>query len=190
VTRPPRLGSRSVRVELGLFAFVPVLVLLAIRSRHEWLWWCFAVPAAVGVVVAVGAAVVVARTNSEPYTFDAIEDASEDVLGHVGSYLLPVVLDVGKSAEEVVIAAVVLALIIQVHIVTGRVHVNPLLYVLGYRIYHATTDTGVAYYLVAKSDVSTWSEAHRCAPLGSSVLVERRRDAGANPRQRPTRHTE
>ena len=176
VTRPPRLGPRMVRVELGLSAFTPVMVLLAIRTRDEWLWVCFALPAAVGLVVAIGAAVVVRRASPEPYTFDSIEDAGGDVLGHIGSYLLPVVVDVSGSAEDVVIAGLALALIIQIHIVTGRVHVNPLLYLLGYRIYEATTNSGIAYYLFARSDVSSWTEAQRCVQLGSSILVERQRD--------------
>ena len=190
VTRPPRLGSRSVRVELGLSAFAPALVLLAIRSRQEWLWLCFALPAGLGVLVAIGAALVVRNTASEPYIFDTIEDAGADVLGHIGSYLLPVVVDVRRSAEEVVIAGLALALIIQIHIVTGRVHVNPLLYLVGYRIYRATTDRGITYYLIAHSDVSEWREAHRCAPLGSSVLIERRRDAKAIVEKRRIGHQE
>jgi hypothetical protein len=156
------------------------MVLLAVRSRHEWLWVCFALPATVGLVVAIAAAVVVRRSSPEPYTFDSIEDAGEDVLGHIGSYLLPVVVDVSESAEEVVMAGLALALIVQIHIVTGRVHVNPLLYLFGYRIYRATTDSGVAYYLFAKSDVSTWTEARRCSQVGSAILVERHLDGSAD----------
>jgi hypothetical protein len=174
VTRPPRLGSLAVRVELGLSAFAPAMVLLAIRTRQEWLWLAFALPAAIGVLVGVGAALVVRRTSPEPFRFASIEDAGREVLGHVGSYLLPVIVDVSASTEEVVIAGLALALIVQIHIVTGRVHINPLLYLFGYRVYHATSDTGVAYYLVARSDVSMWRDTHMCAPLGSSVLVERR----------------
>ncbi len=178
VSRPPRLGPRGVRVELGLVAFAPAMALLAYRSRHESLWWlCFAVPAALGCVFAIGAVAVVRRTSSEPFTFTEIGDAGDEVLGHVGSYLLPVVVDVSRSFEEIVVAGIALALIVQIHVATGRVHVNPLLYLFGYRAYRATTDTGVTYYLIAHSDPAEWSPIHQCAPLGSSVLVERRREA-------------
>ncbi len=166
------------RIELGLFAFAPAMGLIAFRARHEAWWWLgFALPAVLGCLVAMGAVVVVRRASAEPYAFTEVEDVGDDVLGHVGSYLLAIVVDFSGSTEEVVIAGIVLALIVQIHVATGRVHVNPLLYLFGYRTYRATTDTGVTYYLMARSDPALWSAARLCAPLGGSILVERRRDA-------------
>lgn len=178
--RPPRLGPLPVRVELGLFAFAPALALLAFRTRHEsWWWLSFALPALLGCVVAVGAAFIVRRTNAEPITFADVTDVGDQVLGHVGSYLLPVVVDFSKSTEQVIVAGVVLGLIILIHIATGRVHVNPLLYLFGYRTYRASTKQGATYYLVARTDPAQWPDTYRCASLGPSVLVERRRRSTA-----------
>lgn len=175
VTRPPRLGSRQVRTELALLAFMPAFALLAIRSRETWVWVALVVPMAVGLIVAVGLVIVVRRANPEPFVFTTVEDAGDEVLGHVGSYLLPVIVDPSEGTGEMVIAAVVLALIVFIHIVTGRVHVNPLVYLVGYRIYTATSDD-VAYYMLARSDPADWSatQAVTCAQVGASVLVERR----------------
>lgn len=176
MSRPPRLGPRSVRAELGLFAFAPAMAMLAFRSRNlSWWWLSFAVPAVVGCVVAIAAVVVVQRTNTEPFRFNKIDDAGDDVLGHVGGYLLPVVADVSESVEQVVIAGVALVVIVQIHVATGRVHVNPLLYLFGFRTYRATTDTGISYYLITHNDPADWSGARACVPLGSSILIERRR---------------
>ena len=176
MNRPPRLGSESVRIELGLMAFAPAMALMALRARHDPVWLCFGVPALLGCVVAVAAAVLVSRGNPEPFTFDTIDDVGDEVIGHIGSFLLPVVVDVDQSNEQVLIAGLALALIVQIHIVTGRVHVNPLLYLFGYRVYRATSDTGVVYHLLARTDVSTWSNVRKCVPVGASLLIERRRD--------------
>jgi hypothetical protein len=173
VTRPPRLGSFGARLELGLVAFTPAMALLAWRARQQWAWVAFAVPAAVGALVAVVAVLLVRRGNPEPYTLVSIEDLGDEVIGHVASFLLPAVVDVGTSGEQAVIAALVLALIVHIHVATGRVHVSPLLYLLGYRVLRATTDTGVAFHLVARSDVSGWTGPRRLVPLGASLLVER-----------------
>lgn len=171
--RPPRLGSRAARVELGLFAFAPALAVLAFRARHESWWWLgFAVPALLGCAVAIGAAFIIRGANPEPVAFADITDVSDEVLGHIGSYLLAVVVDFSKGTEEVVLAGVIMGLIVLVHVASGRVHVNPLLYVLGYRTYRAASSTGATYYLVARSDPADWTQTHSCAPLGSSVLVE------------------
>ncbi len=161
-------------------AFSPAMALLAFRAREDTVWLLiFGIPALLGLSVAVVAAVVVRRGNAEPFTFDTIDDASDEVIGHVGSYLLPAVVDVGESTEQAIIAAIALALIVHIHIATGRVHVNPMLYLLGYRTYGATSSTGVAYYLVARTDVSGWDSSRRLVALGASLLVERSRETGA-----------
>lgn len=162
-------------MELGLFAFAPALALLAFRTRHESWWWVgFALPAILGCMVGVVGLFVLRRANPEPVTFADITDVGDEILGHVGSYLLPVVVDFSESSEEILVAGVVLGLIVLIHIATGRVHVNPLLYLFGGRTYRATTDGGATFYLIARSDPAEWSGTQHCAQLGSSVLVERR----------------
>ena len=177
-SRPPRRGSFLVRLELGLAAFAPALGLLAFRSRGSFWALLFLIPAAAGVVVLVWGVITVRRGNGEPFTFDDIEDLSGEILGHIGAYLLPVFIDTSNSTEEIVVGAIVLALIVQIHVATGRVLVNPLLYLFGYRVYNAETG-GAAFYLVAKSDVSAWNASRRCIQIGSSLLVECRRQEAA-----------
>ena len=171
-SRPPRRSSFRVRLELGLAAFAPALGLLAFRLRGSGWVWLFLVPAVVGIVVLVVGVLIVRRGSPEPMAFDDIEDLSGEVLGHIGAYLLPVFIDPSKSTEEIVISAIVVALIMHIHVATGRIFVNPLLYLFGYRIYSAET-AGTTFYLVAQSDVSGWKDPRRCARIGSSVLVER-----------------
>ena len=171
-SRPPRRSTFRIRLELGLAAFAPALGLLAFRSRgSDWVW-LFLVPAVVGVVVLGVGVLIVRRGNPEPFAFDDIEDLSGEVLGHIGAYLLPVFIDTAQSTEGIVISAIVVALIIQIHVATGRIFVNPLLYLFGYRIYNSKTG-GTTFYLIARSDVSRWTAPRRCVQIGSSVLVER-----------------
>ena len=173
-SRPPRRSSFGVRLELGLAAFAPALGLMVFRSRGSGWVWLFPFPAIVGIVVLVVGVLIVRRGNPEPLAFDDIEDLSGEVLGHIGAYLLPVLIDASQSTEGIVISAIVMAVIIHIHVATGRIFVNPLLYLFGYRIYSAETG-GTAFYLVARSDVAGWRDPRRCVRIGSSVLVERHR---------------
>ena len=173
-SRPPRRSSFRVRLELGLAGFAPAFALLAFRVRDSRLTWVFALPAAAGLVVLLVGGLIVCRGNPEPYRFGDIEDLSGEVLGHVGAYLLPALVGPSSSTEEIVVSAVILAVIVHIHVSTGRVFVNPLLYVIGYRIYSAATGDATVH-LIARSDVSTWTAPRRCVRLGSSVLVERHR---------------
>lgn len=171
-SRPPRRSSLRVRLELGLAAFAPALILLAVRSRDSGWAWLFIVPAALGILVLVAGILIVRRGSPDPFGFDDIADLSGEVLGHIGAYLLPVLIVTSRSTEEIVISAIVVALIIHIHVATGRVFVNPLLYLLGFRIYSAESG-GKTFYLIARSDVSAWTSPRRCVRIGSSVLVER-----------------
>jgi hypothetical protein len=131
----------------------------------------------VGMTVAAVLARTVHRGNAEPYRFVDVADSGDEVLGHVGSYLLPVVIDPSQGAGQVVLGIIVLALIILIHIATGRVHVNPMAYLFGYRVYSVSTTQGASYFLFAKGDPADWSEDRivRCVQVGVAVLVERQR---------------
>ena len=172
--RPPRRSSFWIRLELGLASFAPAFALLAVRSRSTGWFWLFAAVAAGGVVVLATGALIVARGAVEPFEFNDIKDLGGDVLGHVGAYLAPALIDTNGSTEQILISAVVVVLIVQIHVATGRVYVNPLLYLIGYRVYQASSGGGT-FYLIARSDVSTWTSARRCIQIGASVLVERHR---------------
>lgn len=169
--RPPRRGPLRVRIELGLAAFAPAFGLIAARSWGQWWSWAFLLSAALGVGVLLWGVVLVRSGNAESFGLEDIEDASDQVVGHIGAYIVPVVIDTSASPLNAAIAAAALLLVVQIHIATGRVHVNPLLYLLGYRVHTASTGAS-AYYLVARSDVADWREMHPLVDIGSSVLVE------------------
>ena len=170
-SRPPRRGGLRVRLELGFAAFAPALGLFAFRLRGSIWVWFFLVPAIAGTVTLLLYIVVARRGNPEPYVFDDIEDASSEILGHIGAYLLPVLLRSSASTEQIAIAALALALIIHIHISTGRVFVNPLLYLFRRRVYRATSN-GVTFYLLAKSEVADWTDVQLCIRMASSILIE------------------
>lgn len=172
IVRPPRLGSLRVRAELTLAAFAPVFALIALRSWGEWWAWVFAGVAALGLVVLVCGAVLIATEGTEEYELTEIDDASEEITGYIAAYIVPVVIDTSASALNATIAGAALALIVIVHVSTGRVHVNPLLYVLGYRVYRARTDKA-AYVLIARSDVADWMGGRQLVGFTAGVLVEK-----------------
>lgn len=159
---------------MGLAAFAPALGLMAFRARDTALLWPFLLLAVLGLLVLLRGTVVVANGNPEPATFGDIHDESKEVLGHIGVYLLPVIVDPAASSDELWISTIVFAVILHIHVSTGRVFVNPLLYLGGYRIYSAVV-SGISYYLVARGDVSDWSGPRMCVGIGSNVLVEKGR---------------
>ena len=170
--RPPRLGPWGVRLQLGLAAFFPAFALLAFRSRDTTWAWAFLLVATFGGLCVAHLILAANRGNPESFQFDKITDLSGDLLGHISAYLVPAFIDTSESTEAVVISAIIMGLVVQVHVATGRVHVNPVLYLLGYRVYTATTPNASTFYLMARTDVADWKGPVRCVQVGASMLIE------------------
>lgn len=181
--RPPRRGGGSARLELGLAAFAPAFALMALRLAWDapWLALAWASAAVLGAAATIPIVFIVRRGNAEAFAFDDIEDAGPEVVGHVTTYIIPLVIDPTQSGAQVVVATLALMLIVWIHVATGRVLVSPLLYVFGRRAYAATTRSGPSYFLVAKSDPALWVGSTRCRAVGSAILVEAR-SSGADHR--------
>jgi len=150
---------------------------MAWRSSGEIAAWVFGIPAGLGLLVLVGLLWAVRTGNAEPHSFEKIVDTSSDVLGQIGSYLAVAVLDPSASASEAGLAVAVFGLIFLIHISVGLVHVSPLFYLLGYRVYSGTTDRGSTYYLIVRSDVADWSGTRLLVGMAGGVLVEKREHA-------------
>lgn len=174
--RPPRRGRLASRVELHLAASAPLFAMLAWRL-HDRFWWflAFLVLAGAGagvVVLVLGVARV--RRQGDPFRFAEVVDLGDQVAGYVVSYLLPFLLPADASTGEVWLTVGVLAVIGVVLVQSNQVHLNPLLYLFGYRVYGATAEDGQGYYLIARSDLSRQEGPLVCVEITSSLLVEQR----------------
>lgn len=169
---PPRRGPLLARMELALAAFAPAFLLIGLRSGDAWWSWVFYTLTAVGVLVLAVGGFLVATGNTEQFELTEIEDASDQIVGYIAAYIVPVLIDPSASALNAIIAAAALFLVFVVHVATGRVHVNPLLYLIGYRVYTAKTDTA-SFALIARSEVADWTGERALVDLPSSVLVEK-----------------
>ena len=170
--RPPPRPPLLVRLELGLAAFAPAIVLLSIRTRSVvWLAVALGAIAIVSLLLLAMIILIVSKGNREPFEFTRIEDLGREVMGHVGAYLVPLLVGPTDSIGEMAIGTITLGLIVHLHIATGRVLVNPLLYLLGFHLYRAWSGHRV-YYLLARSDVSEWNTSKSCVQVTDGIVVE------------------
>lgn len=175
--RPPRRGRPRARVELSLAAFAPAFALMVWRAWGKPLAWVFGIAAFLGLVVFFFVLRATRTGNTQPYTFGDITDSSADVLGHIGSYLAVAVIDPKASGSEAALAFAVFGLIFLIHVSVGLVHVNPLFYVFGYRVYSGTSASGNTYYLIARTDVADWEGPQHLVRMTDGILIEQRKHA-------------
>lgn len=172
-TRPPRRGRLISRVELHIAQWAPLFALLGWRFRGSVWSWFFLVLAAVGLLLMALSLLGARMQEPDPFKFDVIEDLGDQVTGHVVGYLLPFVIGPHPTYTEAALVAAVLGVLSVIQIQSNRVHLNPLLYLIGYRIYSASSK-GNSYYLLARSDLTNHTEALLAAEIPGGILIERR----------------
>jgi hypothetical protein len=135
-----------IRVRLFLVSYVPLWLMLALRSSPSGRWrWdgrtevvlAFGVLAAWGFIDAVRLIRGSRRTSSLRFTFGEVNDQGGNAAGYLATYLLPFIglipQDWGDWASYVLYFLVAMIVFIR----TDLTFVNPTLYILGHRVVSA-----------------------------------------------------
>ncbi|HLG69778.1 MAG TPA: hypothetical protein VK009_05070 [Chloroflexota bacterium] len=153
-----------------LSSYAPLFVLLALRFDC---WYERGPCLGLGVLSAVDLLWMLRdarRIQPTPYRISSIKDRGSDVAGYLATYLLPfLVVGLPTLAD---VAAYVLFLVVTgiVYVKSDMIHINPLLYLLGYRSAEVATDNGLAGFLIAR-DLPSGGDNIRAARVRGNVLV-------------------
>lgn len=151
------------RIRLFFSSYAPLFLILAIRFNVTLL------EITCGVLAVAGAATLgfllhaLRGLNATPYKVTSVGDRGADVAGYLATYLLPFVMVPEPSARELVAYILFLVIVGVVYVRSNMTQVNPLLYLLGYRIAEITTIDGWNGYLVSRKPPK----------IGDTLLVSR-----------------
>lgn len=162
------------RLELHVAAFSPLYAMLAWRLWGRGWGWLFLALAVLGVSTMLLTLWGASRQQSEPVVFEDITDVGDQVADQVVGYLLPLIIGPEAETSELLVTMGVLVILGLILVQSNRIHLNPVLFVLGYRVYTATA-RGKAFYLIARSDLSTLDGPLLVAEVPGGLLVEKRR---------------
>jgi hypothetical protein len=151
---------------LFLSSYAPLFGLLAIRFEPRWLWISCGLLAALGVVSLWLLLRLDARASPGPHTLASVRDAGVEAAAYLGTYLLPFLTVATPTVRDVLAYAGFLLVAAVINLRSAVVQVNPLLYLLGYRVLSVTDDHGLQAYIITR---------HRL-PAGDRVLATRFRD--------------
>lgn len=136
-------------------AFAPIIAVLALlrMSQLGWVGWV-----AVGIsVFSLGFLVLVFRELSEIQSKDLatqeVRHADERVLAFTSSYIVPVAVAVfaPSGVYSLIAMLVVLALMLMIYVRAGLYHLNPVLAVVGFRLYEITRINGSTVMLLSRA---------------------------------------
>ncbi|MFG1860437.1 hypothetical protein [Microbispora bryophytorum] len=151
---------------LFLSSYAPLFALLAVRFQEQWLWISCAVMAAVGVASVLALLVLDRGVAPNPHILSQIRDAGPETASYLASYLLPFVTVSSPSIRDVIAYVGFLVIAAVIYLRSPMVQVNPLLYLLGYRVLAIEDDRGLRGYLITRKPPTE----------GAQVLATRFRD--------------
>lgn len=170
------MTSFWLRMRLFLSAYSLLFFISALHFSAAWIRWSTFALGVLGVIFTTTVLLSVAHKEPEPRDIAALRDRGVEVAAFMATYLLPFVVAPDPTAMDVAAYTVFL---LTVAIVYGRsemIQVNPIFYLIGYRVLRATGEDGAAWYLVTRHPPS----------VGDRVFVRRFDEAIAVESDPPT----
>ena len=168
-------GARSdlgVRVRLFASSYAPLFALLALRFEDTVLRLTLGALALICILDTVRIAVVIPRrVGASPFTVASISDEGGQVAGYLATYLLPFLAVPNPSVTDLIAYAAFLLIAGVISIRSNLTHINPTLYLLGYRLVSIQAAEGFSGFAVVRSELQP-DDVLRATHLGVHVLVE------------------
>jgi hypothetical protein len=163
------------RSRLFVSSFAPLFVIFAIRFQDRGLQLACAGLAAFGIATLILLLRAARRIEPDPHRIETVADRGAEVAGYVATYLLPFVTVTEPSTRDVVAYLTFVLVIGVVYVRSEMIQINPVLYLLGYRVWKITTSEGWSGYFIGR-DRPRAGAALLASRLANTVAVEKRRD--------------
>jgi hypothetical protein len=136
---------------LFVSSYSPLFALIAIRLEPSTLQialFVMAVGGAAGLFVVLAAA---SRIEPKPCEYSTAEDRGVDVAGYLATYLVPFLTVSRPTSRDVLAYACFLALVGIIYVRSTLVGVNPLMYLLRFRLFAVKDSKGHPHLLISRA---------------------------------------
>lgn len=157
---------------LFMSSYAPLFALLAIRFSQHWLWITCLILAVFGTASLLLLLLLDRRASPGPHEISTVKQGTSQAASYLASYLLPFVTVSTPSTRDVIAYAGFLAIAATIHLRSSIIEVNPLLYILGYRILEVADDRGFNGYLVTRRRIMA-NDRIVASRFRDEVLIDR-----------------
>ncbi len=144
------MSGLLLKIRMFVSSYAPLFLILAIRFDDRWLQAACAAIAALGVLTLSLLLHAMKGKNKTPFSIVAVADQGTEVAGYLATYLLPFLTISEPALNDLVAYGLFLVVAGIVYVQSDMVQINPLLYVMGYRVSGITTSDGWNGYLIAR----------------------------------------
>jgi hypothetical protein len=167
-----RMVTMLGRSMLFLSSYAPLFGLLAIRFTQQWLWITCLVLAALGIASLWLLLRLDAGSSPAKHELVSVKDAGAEAASYLAAYLLPFVTVATPTVRDLLAYAGFLLVAAAINIRSAAVQVNPVLYLLGYRVLSVTDKGGLHAYMITKHSPHIGDEV-TATRFSDDVLVDR-----------------
>lgn len=157
---------------LFLSSFAPLFTLLAIRFERWPLVIACAALALLGVISLALLFRLDRRASVGVHRVVEARDAGAEAGAYLGTYLLPFVTVSNPSLRDSVAYIGFLAVVASIYLRSSVVQINPLLYVLGYKVQSIIDSGGLRGYVITRTRISAGDDI-LATRFGNDVLMNR-----------------
>ncbi len=145
------LGRRLLPARFFISSYAPLFGILTLRLD----WRPVAIGCAVLALVGLGTALSLLRglrgLQPDSYRTTTVVDRGPDVAGYVATYLLPFLTVAEPSARDLIAYSAFLLVSAVIYVRSSMMAINPILYLLGFRVSWITDSHGGEAFLISRS---------------------------------------
>jgi len=146
---------------LLLSSYAPMFVALALRfDCPHWLRYACVLLSIIGLLATIYFLSLTKSLSPDSATLLTIDDRGADVSGYLATYLLPLIVVEAPKLNDIIAYTLILFIIGLVYVRSRAIQINPMFYVLLYRLFYVTTDEGFAGYLLTRREPDPDSRLH------------------------------
>lgn len=157
---------------LFLSAYAPLFALLAVRFRPlELVIPCLAL-AVLGVIALMLLLRLDARATPGVHRLKDVKDAGAEAGAYLGAYLLPFLTVSAPSVRDAIAYVGFIIISAAIYLRSSVVQINPMLYLLGYRVLQVVDANGLQAYFVTRRRVDV-DQRIAATRFRDDVLIDR-----------------
>ena len=162
------------RIRLLMGSYAPLFALLAIRFTDPRLVGGCVTLFAIGVIGVATLLTAQRREEPSPHHLVRARDESAQVAAYLATYLLPFLTVAKPSLRDVMAYVAFLGLVGVILIRTNCLQVNPLLALMGFRVFEVSTDSGWTGYVISDHTLTARDDIHAVSAAPGLLRVTTR----------------
>ena len=174
------MAGLIIRVRLFISSYAILFAILAIRFEEPWLVWACAGICAFGLLTLLLFLRGAKRIVPDPIQIEHVSDRGAEVAGYVATYLLPFVTVTEPTIRDLVAYGLFFLVVGVLYVRSDMLQINPLLYLLRYRITAIRSTDEWDGYLISRQQPRVGARV-LASRFANTVALERADGEGVAP---------